>query len=321
MVPLSDAGDDDELAVIADALLERGDPRGELIAAQRALAALPKAAPQARRGALTRTIDRVLDVHHDALFGALAPHVDRASRPDLRLPALVVEVWRAGFAEVITLNAPMGGPTLAEVHVAMRALPICARVRELRLGVGTDPAAAAAIAADPPPTLRTLWLTHAGFREPRQPGRLDDLGPLATVAGQLTTLRIEQMSQSPPLRSTTLRELFFFAPTAGTSIVDSALPNLVDLTLSQDTLTDAVWARFPALARLCCYDVERPAGWLARALAQPTLRTLELTVEDDEFEVLVNTPSHVQVTGRCWRISRERADAYRARVPAHVTLT
>ena len=83
----------DERAVLGDELQQRGDPQGELIALQLALEALPATAPKVRRAAIERRIATCLDQHHDAFYGALAPHVQRASLPDLLDPALVVKQW------------------------------------------------------------------------------------------------------------------------------------------------------------------------------------------------------------------------------------
>jgi hypothetical protein len=69
----------DERAVLGDELQQRGDPQGELIALQLALEALPADAPRVRRAAIERRIATCLDQHHDAFYGALAPHVQRLS--------------------------------------------------------------------------------------------------------------------------------------------------------------------------------------------------------------------------------------------------
>src|SRR4051812_26380989 len=99
---------DAERAVLGDELEQRGEPHGELIGLQMALAAMPADVPSLRRRLIERRIAAVLDRHHDALYGELAPHVTRRSAPDVFDPACEVLGWSRGFAETIWLQARRG---------------------------------------------------------------------------------------------------------------------------------------------------------------------------------------------------------------------
>jgi uncharacterized protein (TIGR02996 family) len=92
---LADPRDDGARAVLADALVELGDPRGELIALQ-----LAPPTPES-----TRRANAIIKQHRDALLGVLAPAVTEAT-------------FAKGFASRIALKSP-------KIPAVMHAIAAC----------------------------------------------------------------------------------------------------------------------------------------------------------------------------------------------------
>ncbi len=322
---------EDELAVIADALQQVGDPLGDLINTQLALEHLPEDAPNARRGALDRKLAALLDTHHDSLFGALAPHVPRVSRPDLIDPAIEIKRWRSGFADAVALRATLHGPQLDEVYRRMRALPILRRVRVASIGVGLGPAFATAIVADPPPRLRELSLKPAPWRSQPEEG-LPDLEPLVPLCGQLEVLRIERRMTVPPLRSVTLRELGYVMQRDGEPFATSELPRLAELSLSGGTIEPGFCERFPALERLRLYSTTFADAFLVQLFTSSAIvRMRELGIgvgfdgrHRDILELVARHAdrlAHLEELTLSGVFQRELVAAYRPRLPRCVKIT
>jgi len=137
---IRDAPDDDgPRLAYADALTQRGDPRGELIVVQCQLAALP-AADDPRRPALARREHALLRKH---------------GRGWRRVPYVDAPVMRRGFVEEVRVRAAAdfianadaifaAAPLVRDVHViglradaeaeVLRASPLAARLRSVRVG-------------------------------------------------------------------------------------------------------------------------------------------------------------------------------------------
>ena len=258
----------DERAVLADELQQRGDPQGELIALQLALEALPASGPRVRRSAIERRIAACLDEHHDAFYGALAPHVNRSSRPDLRYPALAVRAWRAGFADTVWLQATGDGVGLADVVRAARELPIAREVRRVELGIGDLPAAVAELARAPFGMLRELELLHPTHPAELPRVGLPSLATLAPLAEGLEVLRAGYVAYGE-LASSTLRAFSMIATWSGRYprfALDA--PALEELNVTGFALDRGLPGRYPQLRSLDLHGNVR-RGWLARLLQSP----------------------------------------------------
>ena len=127
----------DARLVYADELQQRGEPLGELIAVQHALAHHRSAMLPTQQRRLERRVHALLDEHHDALFGTLAPFVRRPSRSTPHRPAVEI-TWRSGFADEIRIQRV---PKLAlhDIYAQLRRLPLSRFTTRLVVGSPTLP--------------------------------------------------------------------------------------------------------------------------------------------------------------------------------------
>jgi hypothetical protein len=244
-LPDLDAATLGERAVLGDELQQRGDPQGELIALQLALRAIRPESPPVRRAILERKIAALLDRHHDTLYGAIAPHVQRRVQPDVGYPVLEVKRWEAGFADVLWMQDTKQGPTLADAYSTVATLPIARATRRLLLGRGDMPSAIAAITAQPLPALRGLLLgDHSHTATPYAAHvALADTDPLAELVAGLEELCIMSYATVPrPLRSRSLRSLVLSTNTYA-RFADNDLPALEHLVLRLFVVEAALFER------------------------------------------------------------------------------
>jgi hypothetical protein len=293
----------DELAVLADELQERGDPQGELIATQLAIARLPASAPQLKRSLLERRFAGLLERHHDRIYGELAPHVECTARPDLHESALEVTAWRHGFADEATIQTAayfarrtrVPTPNVEEVYRLVRTLPIAARLRSLRVGSDMGDELAARLVADPPPQLRELRLAYTVCsREPED--TVYDLAPLVPLIQRLESLVIERHAVTPPLESDTLRSLGWVMQRPERPFVRSRLPKLQRLVLGGGAIEVGFCAHFPALEELKLFSTTLDAGFVEELLASrelEQLRELDLPLTGAELELVMRRPDRV----------------------------
>jgi hypothetical protein len=283
----------DERAVLGDELQQRGDPQGELIALQLALEALPADAPRARRSLIERRIATCLDQHHDAFYGALAPHVHQLSRPDVRDPALAVKRWSAGFADELWLQAchAVGLPEIVRVA---RELPIARLVRRIELGVGDQPSALAELSRAPWSHLREL-LVMGRWHASRTIDHVDvhDLDGAGPLLAQLEALDLQHAITYTPFESPALRRLWLTHDYRQTpmTVFDARLPALEELHHAGFQPDPTILERFPRLRRLT-FTAEPMGPWLSALLASPhiarmTHLTLGYRVADAELDILV----------------------------------
>jgi uncharacterized protein (TIGR02996 family) len=216
----------DAALVYGDWLQAQGDPRGELIAAQHALAWAGRRAERAgspRRRALAAEVAR-LRAPYDAQLRALALRFDLCA-PDAERGRLQA-VWGLGFIERARLAhdyfaGELGdAASLEEVLGAFLALPSARLLRELTLGLWRDSdgqcaygGAFAALARARPPALRRLHV--ADFRYPREIEiswtDLGDLSPIWEALPGLRELELQAGSmelgrvRAPELRSFEVR--------------------------------------------------------------------------------------------------------------------
>lgn len=208
----------DARLVYADELQLKGDPLGELIAVQHALAhhrttMLPT---QVRR--LERRVHALLEDHHDALFGALAPYARRPSRSTPARPALEI-TWRSGFADEIRIQR-VPKIALHDLYAQLRKLPLMRFTTKLVVGSPTLPSPYLeqgsyrqllnTIANDGAPAhLRTLVLGDIPLSQ-RVSLDIGDLRPVVERCVALEELELKRgMGILGPLSSERLRKLVF----------------------------------------------------------------------------------------------------------------
>ena len=260
--------------MLGDELQQRGDPQGELIGLQLALEALPASAPPARKNMIERKIEALLDQHHHALYGSLAPHMMRLSQPDILDPAMRVTRWRGGFADEIWVQRTQASHELVDVLAAIRELPIARFVRRLELGAGNHVAAIADLARAPLPFMRELVLGDTARYHPRlQSVRL----PLASSidASRLESLEIKYSLEvdvdALPVRKL---EIYRHWESRGTRSFDLDVPALEDLTCYWFRLDRGFLTRYPALRRLSIGgDLE--LGWVEAFLRSTMIERIE----------------------------------------------
>lgn len=340
--------DRDARLVHADELQLRGDPAGELIAVHAELAALrPDADPRQRRRIEHRAA-ALLDLHHDAWFGALARHVRKPSRKSPAQPVLEV-TWRLGFAEDVRLCGVRGLP-LAETYARLRELPLSRQI--LRLVAGAPDGTL--VPADPhhpgylgpsyealvdamlqhgiPSRLRELVL---GDDHPhRRPAlRLGHARVLVEAAPALEVLRIVGGHGDLALRSARLRVLELRDVTRDdlVGLAHAELADLEELVLrARDRIPPpAVFEVFPRLQRLVLEGFAR-AGvgrqtlleYLAEA-GPGSLRAVALprcALEDRDLATVTEHPERFRPLARLDlrhnRFSRVAAAAAKRRVAA-----
>ena len=267
---------DDERAVLGDALMQAGDPLGELIGVSLALEALPADAPTVRRNLIARKFAALLDQHHDALYGPLARFVNRASRPDRFDPALEVRRWHGGFADTIWVQTTRSEIQLADVVRALRDLPIARFLRRLEVGEGDHSSAIAAIEL---PSLRELVVGDASRALP-----MLRTNPVATtaafdaLANQLELLHVQTPIELAPMQSTSLRDVSLYRTsepfTLPTRIFDASLPELEAIRLLGFRIDRDFFARYPRLRRLEINARLEP-DWLEHFLMSPAIERIE----------------------------------------------
>jgi hypothetical protein len=265
---------DDERAVLGDELQQRGDPQGELIGLQLALEALPATTPPARRNMIERKIAALLDHHHAALYGALAPFVTRASRPDLFEPAMLVKTWRGGFADTIWIQRTQSTHELVDVLRAMRVLPIARFVRRLEIGDGDQPAVLGQIA--PMPSLRELVVSDTTHSSPRlKTIRPSDTQSLNAFVSQLEVLEMRYTTHVVPFAAPVMKKLLVYeAHTDPARLFDLTLPVIEDLTAYGFRFDRDFFDRYPTLRRVRINATIEP-GWFEHFLLSPAVERLE----------------------------------------------
>ena len=265
---------DDERAVLGDELQQRGDPQGELIALQLALESCSFGAKQR---VLESKIARLLDQHHDALYGPLAPHVNRASRPDLAEPVLLVKAWRGGFADTVWLTQP--GPTgdVVEVLRTLLGLSIGRFVRRIELGGGDHDAAVRALADTE--SLRELALGAPGppLSVPHRRKAIEPTS-LLPLLPQLEVLEIEySLPDTIAMSARALRKLalrLYAVDAPPTRLFDIDAPLLEELECNGFRLDRAFFDRYPRLRRAAIYTTFEP-GWFEHVLLSGAIERLE----------------------------------------------
>jgi hypothetical protein len=190
----ADVTDHGVLAVIADALQAAGDPRGELIAVQLALAANPETTQRRTLasdddddddddddGAAAHAVDRGgLVRRRDELCAALAPPLDSSSFAGDRC------IWGIGYIRRLELSITSFF-RLVEVERIWRH-PSLRFLTELRLALSPEVASHTAEKLAPvlPPTLRRVMLVPASHGEIQ----LGSLQPIADVLPRLDALAL-----------------------------------------------------------------------------------------------------------------------------------
>ena len=208
----------DARLVYADELQQKGDPLGELIAVQHALSHQRTAMLPTQQRRLERRVHALLDEHHDALFGTLAPFVRRPSRSTPSRPALEI-TWRSGFADEIRIQR-VPKIALHDLYAQLRRLPITRFTTRLVVGSPTLPSPyleqgsyrqlLASIANDGAPAhLRTLVLGDIPLSQ-RVSLDIGDLRPVVAHSHALEELELKRgMGILGPLTSDSLRKLQF----------------------------------------------------------------------------------------------------------------
>jgi uncharacterized protein (TIGR02996 family) len=255
--------------VYADWLIERGDPRGELINLQVELARDPSVERRER-------VALLLARHRAEWIGAL----------DGENPGRVTWTWRNGFFRCVRLGAGYGGH--AALYRVMRKLTSACFLHELAISDFrlTDTAwneLVSAIEDRPlPTTLRTLSI---GFSSSAFDGDLEQLAVLNPQLGGLESLRIRGLDPSLSMLSLpALRSLEFdaFMPTVE-AMLDIRWPHLESLVLHLHDVPLAIvesllsGASFPALTTLALAADISVVAMLARSPVLARLQTLDLS--------------------------------------------
>jgi uncharacterized protein (TIGR02996 family) len=241
---MSEVLDDlDARLVYADELQQQGDPLGELITVQHALEQQRAKLPAAQVRKLERRAITLLEQHHEAMFGPLAPHTRKPSHGDQGTFALTV-TWRSGFADEIRIESTEQ-IELVDIYTQLLALPIVRFMTKLVVGrpvFGASdgsykPLLSTVVHFEPPPHLQTLVLGDV------RPGQtvLVNVHKLQATLDRCTQLeRLAIMNARGiigPLASERLRSLSITnmgEPSLGHDlyeIASSALPALTELTM------------------------------------------------------------------------------------------
>jgi len=318
--------DDDEHAVLADALIQRGDPLGELIAVQRALESVPASAPPARKNVLASRHAKLLDDHHDYLFGDLAPHFSPRSRPDVADPALVVGRWSGGFVEVVIKrrNIDLDLPAIVR---GLKAAPIARIVRRLEIQHGDQVGAARELAAGAPlPALRDLVIT---WQKPHTDPLLEMLQP---IVPQLETLSVRP-TRYTHFKSARLKTLQLCEDQdqfwTTTMRFDAQLDAIEDLHLRHFFIDRDFFARYPTLRRAdlsSTFEPDALAHFLTSNLRLESLELYSATFHDTDLDTLVRHADGAARIGQLTisipqrNISTATREAARARLPQNIKL-
>lgn len=247
-----DAGDDEAASVAADALEERGDPRGRLYAVQRALEDDPWNAD------LQRDDVQIVDRHAEALLGPLA-----LCRWDDGLSL----TFRRGFLREATIEERERDPSV--LLDRLLGVPFVEALESVRIGHTRDYVACAATLVAHRPLLRRLFFGIDAGGVP-----LFEYGHLGALLTALPELEVFEGSGAvfdairlPRVRSFTLHDV----PRDLRPLCAAEWPRLEHLRLGGA----AVNAVYPE------GDVRR----LIDALAEvPTLRALELVGHESSYD-------------------------------------
>ncbi|MEO8706295.1 MAG: hypothetical protein ABI867_40070 [Kofleriaceae bacterium] len=306
-----------ERAVLGDELQQRGDPQGELIGMQLALAALPPATPPLKRSIIERKIAAVIDRHHDALFGPLAPYLDSLSRPDVRLPALEVVRWQAGFLDTVRIRDTKA-IQIPQLCGHLRGLPIARHLRRVWLGLCNVSRAIVTI-VQTPLTLVSLVVDNRGP---------DSAGLRSTAHLQVLLRSLEELvvlypaTLSLPLASPVLRSLALTG--TSTAPVFGDLPALELLAL-RSFVVDASLFDQPATELLFEQCTFTPAV-LEELLASTRRRriTIHASLDDSHLDVVVRLADQIAQLDALvlygHRFTPEAVERARERLPANVEI-
>jgi uncharacterized protein (TIGR02996 family) len=257
----------DARLVYADELQLKGDPLGELIAVQHALAHQRTTMLPTQQRRLERRVHALLEDHHDALFGALAPYARRPSRSTPVRPALEI-TWRSGFADEIRIQR-VPKIALHDLYAQLRKLPLMRFTTKLVVGSPTLPSPyleqgsyrqlLSTIANDGAPAhLRTLVLGDIPLSQ-----RVSlDIGDLRPVVERCVALEELELTRSTLPALTELSVLNGYGTVLlGLLVKSPLLEQLQSLTLRRCHLQDpdleiirTESARFTHLARLDLRD-------------------------------------------------------------------
>lgn len=227
--------------VLADEMQQRGDPQGELIAVQTALA--DDSLVNRERWALEKRQTALLETNHDRWWGKLAGFLRRPGKKLPLHPAIEVE-WDRGFIATIRIQRAAKA-SFDEIYGELRRLPIARTVKKLVLGdPQLDTARTTTIHYGKvfsvmeregiPPHLSELVI---GDVAPARKGRIH-LGDARGVIQACTNLlRLEITAGTgtiAPVVAPTLRELFVssLSRTAVHPLIDSTLPALRELSIT-----------------------------------------------------------------------------------------
>ena len=269
-VDAPDVVDDlDARLVYADELQQKGDPLGELIAVQHALAHQRGTMLPTQQRRLERRVHALLEDHHDALFGALAPYARRPSRSTPARPALEI-TWRSGFADEIRIQR-VPKIALHDLYAQLRKLPLMRFTTKLVVGSPTLPSPYLeqgsyrqllnTIANDGAPAhLRTLVLGDIPLSQ-RVSLDIGDLRPVVERCVALEELELKRgMGILGPLASERLRRLVFdniAEPLR--DLTRSTLPALVELAVlnGYGTVLLGLLVKAPMLEQLSSLTLRR----------------------------------------------------------------
>lgn len=262
-----DAGDDAAAAVAADALEERGDPRGRLYAVQRALEDDPWNAE------LQREDVQIVDRNAEALLGPLA-----VCRWDDGLAL----TWRRGFLREAVIEEHERDPSV--LLDRLLSIPCADAVEAVRIGHTRDHLACAATLVAHRPRLRRLSFGIAAEGVP-----LFEYGHLGALLTALPELEVFEGSggsvdaiRLPRVRSFTMHDV----PPDLRPFLTAEWPRLEHLRLGATTASDL----YPI------GDVRR----LIDALTDvPTLRALELVGHEDPYDEWHDVTSADDVLVHC----------------------
>lgn len=290
----------DARLVYADDLQQQGDPLGELIAVQHALAHHRAGMLPAQVRRLERRVHALLDEHHDALFGPLAPFARRPSRTTPSRPALAI-TWRSGFADEIRIQR-VPKLQLHDLYLQLHKLPLSRFMTRLVVGSPTLPSPyleqgsyrqlLATIARDgAPANLKTLVLGDISFAQ-RVSLDVGDLRPMVESCVALEELEVRRgMGILGPLVSDRLRRIVFeniAEPLR--EVTRSTVPALTELAVvnGYGTVLLGLLVRAPLLAQLSSLTLRRchlqdPDLALIRGEAARFAHLQRLDLRDNDF--------------------------------------
>jgi len=296
------AGDADAFYVYADQLLERGDPRGQLMA----LLALPSSDSRARDG-----LSALIEQHPDVLAGPLAGRLDRSDA-----------TWRHGFLDGLRIAYDFGADDTsfdaAQLLAEVFAHPSSRLLRSLTVGVPTSGEVVYddvidVIASGAPETLSTLFIGDFSYPDETEMSwaKVGDASSLWLALPNLEDVTFQGAEialgvlEAPSLRRLALR-------TGGLkkepvqAITNGLLPRLEELELwlgdagygaevTDTDLAGILAGRLPSLTRLAIKNAHvetELCELIVASRALPKLRALDLslsTLDDDGAAVLLRS--------------------------------